>query len=140
MIDINWTMLAAGIVFLITFWALTGILFRPLLGVLDERRSKTSDLQKLASEKLDYHEALFREYAEKIKQERRLGYAQAEVSRKEAMLERQQLLGKARGEAEALRVKSRAQIEQEVELVRLKLRGKAEEIARVITARILEKT
>jgi F-type H+-transporting ATPase subunit b len=140
MIELNWTLLAAGIVFLITLLALNKLLFRPLLGVLDERRSKTSDLQLLAAEKLDYHEALFREYSEQIKKERQQGYAQAEVSRKEAMAERQQLIGKARSEAEALREKSRARIEQEVELVQKKLHENAEEIAGVITAQILEKT
>jgi len=140
MIDLNWTLLAAGIVFLITLWALNKLLFGPLLRVLDERRSKTSGLQKLAAEKLDYHEALFREYAEKTKQERQRGYAHAEASRKEVMAERQRLIGKARGEAEALRGKSRAQLEQEVKLVRQKLHQDAEEIAGVITARILEKT
>jgi hypothetical protein len=54
------------------------------------------------------------------------------------MEERQRLIGKARGEAEALREKSRAQIEQEVELVQQKLHENAEEIAGVITAQILE--
>jgi len=140
MIDLNWTLLAAGTVFLLTLWALNKLLFRPLLLVLDERRARTSDLQKLAAEKLDYHDALFNEYADKIKQERQKGYAQAEASRKEAVEERQELIGKARGEAEALREKARTQIEQEVELVRQKLDRNAEEIAGVITAQILEKT
>jgi F-type H+-transporting ATPase subunit b len=140
MIDLNWTLLAAGTVFLLTLWALNKLLFRPLLQVLDERRARTSDLLKLAAEKMDYHDALFDEYADKIKQERQKGYARAEASRKEAMEERQQLIGKARGEAEDLREKARTQIEQEVELVRKKLDRNAEEIAGVITAQILEKT
>ena len=140
MIELNWTLLAAGTVFLLTIWALNKLLFRPLLKVLDERRARTSDLEKLAVEKLDYHEALFQEYAKKIKQERQKGYALADASRKEAMEERLQLIGETRGEAEALRENARTQIEQEVELVRQKLHRDAEAIAGVITARILEKT
>jgi len=140
MIDLNWTLLASGIVFLLTLWVLNKLLFRPLLNVLDERRAKTSDLQKLASEKLDYHDALFEKYAETIKQERKKGYARAEASRKEAMDERQLLIEKARGEAESHREKARSQIEKEVEQVRQKLQHNAEEIAGVITAQILKKT
>jgi F-type H+-transporting ATPase subunit b len=139
MIDLNWTLVAAGIVFLITLWALNKLLFAPLLEVLDERLSRTSGLKKLAAERLGYYEALFREYAEKTKQERQRGYARAEASRKEAMAERQRLIGKARGEAEVLREKSRDQLEQEVKLVRQKLHQDAKEIAGVITSRILEK-
>jgi F-type H+-transporting ATPase subunit b len=140
MIELNWTLLAAGTVFLFTLWALNKLLFKPLLQVLDERRSETSDLQKWASEKHDYHEALFQEYSEKVKQERQKGYAQAEVSRREAMEARQKLIGKAKGEADVLREKARTQIEQEVEQVRQKLHKNAEEIAGVMTARVLEKT
>jgi F-type H+-transporting ATPase subunit b len=140
MIDLNWTLLAAGIVFLLTLWALNKLLFRPLLRVLDDRRAKTSDLRKLAVEKLEYQEALFQEYAEKIKQERQKGYALAETSRRQAMEERLQLIGVARGKAEALREQARSQIEQEVKQVRQKLHRNAEEIAGVITAQILEKT
>jgi len=140
MITLNWTLLAAGAVFLFTLWALNKLLFRPLLAVLDERRAKTSDLQKVAAQKLDYHESLFQEYAEKIKQERQKGYLWAESSRKEAIEERQQIIGEARSEADALREKSRSQIGQEVELVRQRLQQDAEEMAGIITAHVLEKT
>jgi len=139
MIELNWTLLAAGAVFLFTLWALNKLLYRPLLQVLDQRRAQTSDLRKLAADKLSYNEALFREYAEKIKQEKQKGYAEAETSRREAMEERQRLIGKARAEADNFREKARTQIDQEVELVRQRLHRNAEEIAGMIVARVLEK-
>jgi F-type H+-transporting ATPase subunit b len=140
MIDLNWTLLAAGTVFLFTLWALNKLLFRPLFQVLDERRSKTSDLKKLAAEKLDYHQDLFSEYSAKIKQAKQKQYAQAEALRSKAMEERQQLIVEARSEADVLREKARSQIEQEVEQVRQELHQTAKEIAGVLTARVLEKT
>lgn len=140
MITLNWTLWAAGAVFLFTLWTLNKLLFRPLLEVLDERRAKTSDLQKVAAQKLDCHESLFHQYAERIKQEKQKGYLRAESSRKEAMEERQQMIGKARSEADVLREESRSQIGQEVELVRQKLQRDAEEIAEIITSQVLEKT
>ena len=139
MIELNWTLLAAGAVFLFTLWALNKLLYRPLLQVLDQRRAQTSDLRKLAADKLSYNEALFREYAEQIKQEKQKGYAEAETSRREAMEERQRLIGKARAEADTFREKARTQIDQEVELVRQRLHRNAEEIAGMIVARVLEK-
>ena len=140
MITLDWTVLASAVIFLFTVWALNRLLFKPLLQVLDERRAKTSELQDLAARKVDYQEALFQEYSEKIKQEKQKGYLLAESSRKEAMEGRQKIIAEARSKGDALREKARSQIEQEVELVRQQLQQNADEIAGVITARVLEKT
>jgi F-type H+-transporting ATPase subunit b len=140
MITLDWTVLASGAVFLFTVWALNRLLFKPLLSVLDERRAKTSDLRDLAAREVDYQEALFEKYSEKIKQEKQAGYLLAETSRKEAMEERQKLMTEARSEGDVLCEKARSQIEQEVELVRQQLQRSAAEIAGAITAQVLEKT
>ena len=140
MITLDWTVLASAVIFLFTVWALNRLLFKPLLQVLDERRSKTSELKDLAARKVDYQEALFQEYSEKIKQEKQKGYLLAESSRKEAMEGRQKVIAEARDKGDALREKARSQIEQEVELVRQQLQQNADEIAGVITAQVLEKT
>ncbi len=140
MIDLNWTLVAAGAVFLFTLWGLNKLLYKPLLHVLDERRARTVDVRKFAAEKLDYHEALFDEYSEKIKLEKQKGYARAETSRKEALEERKRLIGEARSQADALREKARSHIVQEAELVKQKLERNAEEIAEIIAAQVLEKS
>jgi F-type H+-transporting ATPase subunit b len=139
MIDLDWTVLASGVVFLFTLWALNKILFRPLLRALDQRRERTSDVQKKAAEKSEYHDTLVQQYADKIKQEKQRGYQLADTMRKNAMQERQKRISEARGEANRLRERARSQIEQEVEVVRQKLKREAEVIAGVITARVFEK-
>jgi F-type H+-transporting ATPase subunit b len=139
MINLDWTVLASGIVFLVTLWALNTILFRPLLRALDQRRERTSEVQKKAAEKSEYHETLVQEYADKVKQEKQRGYQLAETMRKNAMQERQKRISEARDEANQLREKARSRIEQEVEAVRQKLQREAEAIAGVITARVFEK-
>ena len=139
MITLDWTILAAGIVFLFTLWALNKLLFKPLLDVLDQRRSLTIETREEASQKAEYREALFQEYLEKIKQEKQRGYQLAEAVRKETMEERRIRISEARSEAEALMNKAKAEVDREVESVKQDLKSDAEEMAKIIANRVLEK-
>jgi len=139
MITLDWTILAAGIVFLFTLWALNKLLFKPLLDVLDQRSSLTVETREEASQKAEYREALFQEYLEKIKQEKQRGYQLAEAVRKETMEERRIRISEARSEAEALMNKAKAEVDREVESVKQDLKSDAEEIAKIIANRVLEK-
>ena len=139
MITLDWTILAAGIVFLFTLWALNKLLFKPLLDVLDQRSSLTVETREEASQKAEYREALFQEYLEKIKQEKQRGYQSAEAVRKETMEERRKRISTARSEAEALMNKAKADVDIEVESVKQELKSDAEEMAKIIANRVLEK-
>ncbi len=139
MITLDWTILAAGIVFLFTLWALNKLLFKPLLDVLDQRRSLTIETREEASQKTEYREALFQKYMEKIKQEKQKGYQLAEAVRKETMEERRGRISEARSEAEVLMNRAKAEVDKEVESVRQKLKSDAEGMAELIANRVLEK-
>lgn len=139
MITLDWTILAAGIVFLFTLWALNKLLFKPLLDVLDQRRSLTIETREEASQKTEYREALFQKNMEKIKQEKQKGYQLAEAVRKETMEERRGRISEARSEAEVLMNRAKAEVDKEVESVRQKLKSDAEGMAELIADRVLEK-
>lgn len=139
MISLDWTILAAGIVFLFTLWALNKLLFKPLLNVLDQRRSLTVETREEASQKTEYREALLREYLEKVKQEKQKGYQLVEAVRKETMEERRKRIFEARSEAESLMNKTRAEVNEEVESVKQELKRDAEEMAEIIADRVLGK-
>jgi F-type H+-transporting ATPase subunit b len=139
MISLDWTILAAGIVFLFTLWALNKLLFKPLLNVLDQRRSLTVETREEASQKTEYREALLREYLEKVKQEKQKGYQLVEAVRKETMEERRKRIFEARSEAESLMNKARAEVNEEVESVKQELKRDAEEMAEIIADRVLGK-
>ncbi len=139
MITLDWTILAAGIVFLFTLWALNKLLFKPLLDVLDQRRSLTVETREETSRKTEYREALFQEYLEKIKREKQKGYQLAEAVRKETMEERRRRISGARSEAESLMNRAKAEVDKEVESVKQELKGDAEEMAEIIANRVLEK-
>lgn len=139
MISLDWTILAAGIVFLFTLWALNKLLFKPLLNVLDQRRSLTVETREEASQKTEYRKALLQEYLEKVKQEKQKGYQLVEVVRKETMEERRKRIFEARSEAESLMNKARAEVSEEVESVKQELKRDAEEMAEIIADRVLGK-
>jgi F-type H+-transporting ATPase subunit b len=139
MISLDWTILAAGIVFLFTLWALNKLLFKPLLNVLDQRRSLTIETREEASQKTEYREALLQEYLEKVKQQKQKGYQLVEAVRKETMEERRKRIFEARSEAESLMNKARAEVNEEVESVKQELKRDAEEMAEIIADRVLGK-
>ncbi|HLV02092.1 MAG TPA: ATP synthase F0 subunit B [Acidobacteriota bacterium] len=137
MLSVDWTLLASGLIFLFTLWALNRVLFKPLFQVLDQRKAQTVDLQAEASAKLDYYSRLVDEYEERIKQEKQQGYQEAEKLRQEALEIRQQKLIEARNEAAGLLEKARQQIEAETEAARERLQRDSEELAATIATRIL---
>lgn len=139
MITLDWTILAAGIVFLFTVWALNKFLFKPLLDVLDQRRSLTVETREQASRKTEYREALYQEYLERIKQEKQKGYQLAEVVRKEMTEERRKKIVEARSRAESMMNQAKAEVAREIESVKLELKRDAEEMAETIASRILER-
>lgn len=137
MLSVDWTLLASGLIFLFTLWALNQVLFKPLFNVLDQRKAQTVDLQAEASEKLDYYSRMVDEYEERIKQEKQQGYQEAEHLRREALEVRQKKLAGARDEAAGLLDEARRQIEAETIAARERLRRDSEELAATIATRIL---
>lgn len=139
MITLDWTIFVAGVAFLFSFWALNRFLFQPLFVVLEERELLTQRKEEEAARKLEYRNALYAEYSEKIQEEKQRGYQLAETVRKEAVAERQKKIVEARNRAEEVLTKARAEVESEVGVVRDELRRNARELADEITERLLEK-
>ncbi len=139
MITIDWTILAAATIFLVTLFALTQLLFRPLFRVLDERREQTSDLRQQAEETLDRYQLLLEKYQERVQEEKRSGYKMAESLRNEVLKERQRRISEARAEAESQRERARDEILQELAFAQRQIKGEAEGIAQIIAAKVLER-
>lgn len=137
MIELDWTLPVASAVFLVTLFALNRLLFKPLFRVLDERRSRTSDLRERAQGILDSYQSRFEDYQGKVKEEKQLGYQLAESVRSEALRERQQKIFQTRTASQALLEEAKKQIHQELASAQAQLRREAEEVARTITARVL---
>jgi len=139
-INPDWTLPVASLVFLITLFALNKLLFQPLLKILDVRRQKTIETRQKAQKELEYQQALMEEYGSRIKQEKQAGYRLADSIRAAALQERQQAITEARSEAEQVLKKAKDQIQVEQAQAREHLRQESEEVARLIAARVLQRT
>ena len=140
MISIDWTIIATGVVFLLTLLALNGILFKPLLRVMDERDSLTSGALGKAKENQSAISALVDSYSESIKAAKQKGYESIDSVRKAAIARRMEMIAEAREGATAEMHKVRGRVREEVELARKELQSEVESIADSIKAKILNES
>ncbi len=140
MINPDWTLPVASLVFLITLFALNKLLFQPLLRILDTRRERTVEMRQKAQKELEYQQALLEEYTSRIKQEKQAGYRLADSLRAAALQERQQTMAQARADAEQVLKQAKNEIRAEADKARQRLQQESEEVAGLITARVLQRT
>ncbi len=138
MISIDWTLGASALIFLITLIGMNRLLFKPLFRTLEARRAKTTDVFDMAGSNEDHYRALVDQYEEKIKAQKQAGYRHAESLREEALKERQARIAEARETAEGLTRDAKSRIQSEMESARKSLRGEVEEIAALISSRIVQ--
>lgn len=138
MIQIDFSLAVSALIFLVTLFALNKILFRPLFEVIKERQALTSDVFDAASESEEYRSALLDQYNQKIKEAKQVGYRLAEGVRSEAQKARQARIAEARREAEGLVDQAKADIDRDLREARDRLKDDAEEIALLISDRVLK--
>ena len=137
MVNIDISIIAAIIIFLVLVVALNLLLFKPLMKIQAERESRTTGLMSQAQEKLDHHLDLFNKYQASIKNARMEGYRRQEQVRGEALKKRNELLAKSRTAAEQMIQDSRETIRSQVETAKNQLTLDAQEMASRITSTIL---
>ena len=137
MMTLDWTILVAAAIFLVTLFGLTQLLFKPLFRVLDERREATSDLRQRAQEILGRYQVLLEKYQERIQEEKKSGYKLAESVRKETLKERQRRISEAQAEAKSLAERAGSEIRQELVSAQEQLKREADKIAQIITVKVL---
>lgn len=140
MISIDWTIIATGIVFLLTMLAMNSILFKPLLRVMDERENLTAGTRQEAENVRRSLSELVDSYSGQIKAARQKGFEQIDSVRKEASARRIEKIADAREQASQEMQKVRARVSEEVESARKDLQSEVESIADSITAKILSKS
>ncbi len=137
MVNIDFSIIPAIIIFLVLIIALNYLLFKPLMKVQAERESRTTGLVSQAQENLKHHLGLFSEYQASIKNARMEGYRRQEQLRAEALKKRAELLAQSRTAAERMIQDSRDSIRLQVETAKQQLTSDAQEMARRITSTIL---
>jgi len=139
MISLDWSIVPAIIIFILTVVALNYLLFRPVTGVQREREQRTTGLISKTQQDLAHQLHLFDQYQATVKSARMEGYRTVEKARAEAMAERGRTLEQARKNAVLLLEEARESIRNQVSDTRSRLDLEAREIARQISAAILHR-
>ena len=137
MIEINWSLAVASAIFILTWFALSRLLLRPLMQVLGERRDRTSGVFENAQEYEASFQALVDTYDRNLKEQRQVSFKLAQKLRNEALSERRERIRSARDEADSMLNEAKEEIQSELESARQQLRSESEEIARAISDRVL---
>ena len=133
----DYTVVYQIIFFLILWGILSKILFRPYLGLLDERERKTAGTLREAADLEREGERLKARYEEKIGQARTAGYAAKEAIIEEARRRRENLLTEAREEAARVLERVRGEVRTQIERERQLALAEAANIARDMASKIL---
>jgi F-type H+-transporting ATPase subunit b len=140
MISVDWSIVPALIIFILTGVALHFFLFRPVTRVQEERERRTTGLMAQTQQDLDHHLRLFDQYQATIKNARIEGYRLVEKARTEALLHRGSALEAAKRAAEQLTQQARDSVQAEVAEARAALGQEAREIAGRIASALLRRS
>lgn len=139
MISLDYSVVYQVVLFLVLWLILSKLLFRPYLGLLEERERKTAGTEHDSTD-LEHEGARLRaQYEEKIAQAQADGYAAKEAILQEARQQREKLLNQAREEALAMlggvRREVESQIAKERQLAAAEIRTIAQEMASKVLGR-----
>ena len=137
MIGIDFSLIAAVLIFLSVIFALNYILLRPLNRVLEERASRTTGVVEKANIDISRSVEMFGQYQAALKAARIEGYRRMETARSEALRKRADALAEARTQAEQMIKESRIAIQTQAEESKSRLGRDVDEIAQAIAASIL---
>jgi len=139
MIHIDHTVFIQIILFLVLWFLLNKLLFRPYLRLLEERERRTEGVKHETATLEDEGERLRAQYEERIAQAEQAGSMAKEGILREAREQRQEVLDQAREEAartlEEVRQEVLAQIQKERELAASEGAAIAQEMANKILGR-----
>ena len=139
MISLDISIFYQIVIFVVLWLLLSKVLFRPYLGLLDERERKTIGTRHDTGQLEHEGARLKAEYEEKITQARRAGIAARDAIIREGRQEREGLLQQAREEGartlESMRRDVQGQLERERELAAAEVVGVAQDMVSKVLGR-----
>ena len=137
MISLDYSVVYQIVLFLILWLILSKILFRPYLGLLEEREHRTIGTQHDSTD-LEHEGARLRaQYEEKIAQAQATGYADKEAILQEARRQREGVLNQAREEAMGMLEGVRREVETQLEKERQFAVAEVKTIAQEMASKVL---
>lgn len=133
------TFLVMMINFIILMYVLVKLLYRPIQGILEERRQKIAQDYADAEQAKQVAEQLQAEARKKLEEAHIEAYEIIERARSEAERLRDELITQARREADQLRQRSQKEIERAKQIARTELKEEAVELALLSVKKVFEK-
>ena len=123
--------------FLIVFWILKRFAFRPVLGMLDERRKKIEDEFALIESRKKGLEDLESEYRRKLERIEEAARAKIHEAAAQGSALAKEIQEKARMDAQKMVERAKAEIDQDLAKARLSMRDEIVELSSLMTEKIL---
>jgi len=140
MIELNFTVILQLAIILILIVALSNIVFKPFLGVLQERRDWVEGAEKKARELQQRMEELMERYRETLATAQAQGANIREEIRKESLAREMEILQKAMDEANRFLGEMKTKVQEESQTARASLRLHAQNLSREIAEKVLGRT
>jgi len=137
MIALDYTVVIQIVSFLFLWLLLAKLLFKPFLGLLEERERRTEGVKAEASSLMEEGQGLRLEYENKIATARDEARGLKETILGEALQARDRFLAQAREDASRLLGQARQEVQQQMERERELAAREAEAIARQMAEKIL---
>lgn len=133
----NITLVVQIVVFFVLMLVLNGLLFKPMLRIIEERRSRTEGRRKIAAAANADADSIWENYQKEISAAK----AQAEAARlavvREAEAQKQKLIDGATAESDKVVCELRARVQSEAGEARATVRGEIDALARAMAEKIL---
>ena len=137
MIDLNLTMIIQLFIVLTLVVILSQIVFKPFLGILQERKDRVKRAEERARDLQHRSEELVERYRESIAAAHAQGATIREKIRKESLAKEMEILQKDMEEANRLIQEIKMKINDEMETARSGLQSRAQNLSREIAQKIL---
>lgn len=137
MIDINITVIFQLAIVLILMVALSNLVFRPFLRVVQERKDWVQEAEKKARELQQRSEELMERYRDSISAAQAQGASIREEIRKEGLSKETEVLQKAMKEANRFLEEMKGKVQEESQNVRASLRLQAQTLSREMAEKML---
>ncbi len=137
MIALDYTVIIQVVAFLVFWFLLTKLLFKPFVGLLEERERRTEGVKAEAAALNEEGERLLKEYEYAIAKARDEGRAAKEKIVQEGRQARERLLGQAREDASRALEAVRAEIGKELKRGREIAAREAEALAQQMAEKII---
>ncbi len=137
MIQLDYTLLIQMVNFLVLLWLLNKFLYKPILGILDERKRRMDDSERSVRELQDRTSKQWEQYQAELQKAKSAATAEKERLKAEAAETERKLLEQARLEASRSVEEARKALEQEIQKARKALGVQADTLGLEMAEKIL---